>query len=167
MTVELIEINENTEQGKEKLAARSSLLLYCHSAEVLVYAFGLFGASVFLEEARVIASMFYSNIPPILHKFTAYAYGFLLVLGVGLNRYYLKEWFNSRENKYKYMRYYSFTRASSLGFGAIWVAFLVYASCPNLKAVVALVILTLYYLSWVFLRFCFAPMTHTKTLTIE
>ncbi len=156
---------EKQSKEKEELNPESCLLFYCHSAEVLVYAFGLFGASVFLKEAIVIASIFELTVSPILHYILILLYGAALSAGVGLNRYKQSEWFDSE--KYIFLNFcYSFTRYSVLILGAIWIAFLAISKCENINAVVALVLLTLYYLLWVMLRLLFTPMTYTKKLLI-
>lgn len=156
---------ESQNLNEEQKKAKSRLLFYCHSAEVLVYAFGLFGASVFLEEAIVIASIFHLAVWPPLHWLLVIAYGFALAAGVSSNRYYRKKWFKS-ETYDKLNVYYLCTRYVSLTLGAIWIAFLTSSKCANINAVVALILLILYYLCWVMLRLLFAPMTYTRELLI-
>lgn len=144
----------------------SYLLFYCHSAEVLVYAFGLFGASVFLEEAIVIGSIFHLEVVPRLHGLIIIVYGFALAIGVARNRRYRPKWYEETPTYSTLHVYYLCIRYITLILGAIWCAFLTISECDNINAVVALVLLTLYYLCWVILRLLFAPMTHTKTLLI-
>lgn len=158
------ESKEKESKEKEQPNPESCLLFYCHSAEVLVFAFGLFGASVFLKEAEVIGSIFNLEVVPTLYGFLIIAYGGVLAAGVAYNRRYRTEWYEETEEYSTLHVRYLCIRYLSLILGAIWVAFLTISKCENINAVVALVLLTLYYLLWVMLRLLFAPMTHTKTL---
>jgi len=188
-TISLDILNKIKENPKKDVRARRFLLCYCHSAEVLVYAFGLFGASVFLEEAMTISSFFGFTVWPTLHVALVIGYALTVLFGVALNWHYWKDWFE--RGKYRILfslwdkiargahwspteRYlvwlavrYSVAIVFSIITVAVWAAFLTVSQCPNLNVVVALVLLTLYYLAWMLLRFLFAPMTHAKMLMIE
>lgn len=163
--------NKNNSKNKEE--PKLILLYYCHVAEGLIYAFGLFGASVMYEEALVVSSILNYNLPREWNKIGILIYTFALLRGLCLNWEFRKKWcqddelekINKKNNKYK--KYHMITIILSAIIGGVWAGLLCTSRCYKLNGFGVLLLLTIYYIWWVIFRALFAPMTHVKEYLID
>ena len=158
----------NTCTGQEWQVAERSLRWYCHTAEAVVFAFGLFGVGA-LSQGALCLWEFATEQPPcaMIRKVV----GCLLVfaLGTGLGRNIVcgrSQWgLRKADCPWMFRAYLGFV---SLG-GVFCIAWssVIYTD-PGLTSLVptalSAVLLTFYYALWVTMRIVFAPVTNAYVL---
>ena len=143
-------------------AKEHSLRCYVHTAEALVYAFSLFGASTLMLMVCIVAERLHVKLPSITHTVVAIAYALMLILGLYRNWVkYVTRWKRDFDSKPLALLYYLFYGYAMCA-GSFWVVYLnrkYDTSNEGEGAVIALGLLVLFYVAWVLLRAAFAPMT--------
>lgn len=163
------EVNEN-EQEEEKEENRNKydsnrrkLMHYCHTAEIVIYCFGMFGVSVLFQETFIVFKFLEMELPELFKPVGTLMYSVFVICGVGLNLKYRHSWHvTSSHGKIHWMYYGNVFMVLVLS--GFWAGLLFASDCNNLNAASSLGLVTTHYLLWLLLRAEYAPMTDLRAI---
>jgi len=153
------------QENKRIERARMILGYYIHTAEPLIYSFGIFGLLVLLEEARVVSELIGLDCHLSLgwpRYILIVLFALMLAHGVGRNWQNRGKWGLDKAAELEYRWKYCLTYGVSLVASGIWIGLLFTTDCPRRTADGALFIVAFYYLWWIVLRDFFAPLTNIR-----